>query len=133
MKPRARAHASLLGSLILALTGGCLFLGLTACSSQPTQTESSAPPAEQAPAAAEPQRHELRGKVVSVDKAGKSLTVDHEEIPGFMGAMAMPYPVKDEKLLDNLSPGDPVTAQVVVDSSGSMGLENIAAAPKPAQ
>ena len=129
MKPRARAHASLLRSLLLALAGGCLFLGLTACSSQPTQTESSAPAAEPTPAAAEPQRHDLRGKVVSVDKAGKSLTVDHEEIPGFMGAMAMPYPVKDETLLENLSPGDPVNAQVVVDSSGTMWLENIQKTP----
>jgi len=130
MEPRARAYPSFLRSLMLPLPAGCLFLGLLACSSQPPQPEPAAQQAEPAPpAASEPQRHDLQGKVVSIDKAGKSLVVDHQEIPGFMGAMAMPYPVKDEKLLDNLSPGDPVNAQVVVDSSGSMWLENIKKTP----
>ncbi len=114
---------------ILSMAAVSLLLWLGACSSQPAQETQ---PAEQAaPAAEGPQRHDLRGKVVSVDKAAKSVTVDHEEIPGFMGAMAMPYPVKDEALLDNLSAGDPVTAEVVVDPSG-MWLENIVKAP-PAQ
>ena len=133
MKACARAHASFLHSLIFCLPAGCLFLGMLACSSQPSQTESSAPPAQPGPAAGEPQRHALKGKVVSIDKTAKSMTVDHEEIPGFMGAMAMPYAVKDDALLDSVAPGDPVTAEVVVDDSGSMWLENIQAAPKPAQ
>jgi protein SCO1/2 len=111
--------------------GVFFLLGLAACSSQPSQTEPQAQTA--APAASEPERHDLHGKVVSVDKTAKSVTVDHEEIPGFMGAMAMPYPVKDESLLDTLSPGDQVNAQVVVDGSGSMWLENVVVAPKPAQ
>ena len=118
-------------SLSLSLMGVCLLLGLAACSSQPPQTEPQAQTA--APAASEPERHDLHGKVVSIDKGAKSVTVDHAEIPGFMGAMAMPYPVKDESLLDKLSPGDQVNAQVVVDGSGSMWLENIEVAPKPAQ
>ena len=123
MKPRASADRPIIRSVLLSLAGACLLLGLAACSSQPSQTE---PQAQQAPPAASgPERHDLRGKVVSIDKAGKSVVVDHEEIPGFMGAMAMPYPVKDEALLDSVSPGDPVTAEVVVDNSGSMWLENI--------
>jgi protein SCO1 len=69
-------------------------------------------------------RYDLKGKVVSVDKPGKRLTVDHEAISGFMGAMTMAYPVKDERALDNVSPGDKVTAKVV-SSSGSYRLENI--------
>lgn len=129
MKPRARAHRSFIRSTILAITGVCLLLGLTSCSSQPSQDE---PQAQQAPPAGEPQRHDLRGKVVSIDKAGKSLVVDHEAIPDFMGAMTMPYPVKDETLLDNLSPGDQVNAQIVVDDTG-MWLENIVVAPTPTQ
>ena len=105
-----------------------LLLGLTACGSQPSSQ--TPPPAEPAaPAASGPERHELQGKVVSVDKAAKSVTVNHGEIPGFMGAMTMPYPVKDESLLNNLSPGDSVNADVVVDDSG-MWLENIKVAPK---
>ena len=127
MKPRARAQRL----WILSMAVASLLMGLTACSSQPAQDE---PQAQQAPpAAGEPQRHDLRGQVVSIDKAAKSLTVNHEEIPGLMGAMTMPYPVKDESLLDNLSPGDQVNAQVVVEEGAGMWLENIVVAPKPAQ
>jgi Cu/Ag efflux protein CusF len=57
-------------------------------------------------------------------ESGKNLTVDHEDIPGFMGAMKLAYPVKDEHLLDNLSPGDQVTAKVV-SGRGEVWLENI--------
>ena len=116
-------HARTPRSLILSITGASLFIWLTACSSPPAQNE---PQAQQAAPQTEQktERHELNGKVVSIDKAGKSVTVDHQEIPGFMGAMTMPYPVKDEHLLDNLSAGDQVKAQVVADSK-SVWLENI--------
>ena len=123
-------HARTPRSLILSITGVSLFIWLTACSSQPTQNE---PQAQQAqPTEQKTERHELKGKVVSIDKAGKSVTVDHQEIPGFMGAMTMPYPVKDERLLDNLSPGDQVDAQVVADSA-SMWLEHIVVVQKAAK
>lgn len=130
MKSRVRVHRPGLRSLLFSLAGAGLLLGLTACSSQPSQTEPQAQTAP--PAASGPERHELQGKVVSIDKTAKSVVVDHGEIPGFMGAMTMPYPVKDASLLDNLSPGDSVNADVVVDDSG-MWLENIKVAPKPAQ
>jgi Cu/Ag efflux protein CusF len=64
-----------------------LFLGLVACSPQPKPTDAQTP--AQSPQT-QPQRYDLKGKVVSVDKSGKKLTVDHEAIPGFMGAMTMP-------------------------------------------
>ena len=64
--------------------------------------------------------------MVAVDKAGKRVTVDAGDIPGFMSAMTMPYAVKDEHLLDKLSAGDQITAKVV-SSGGDIWLENIAA------
>src|SRR5262249_37563976 len=39
------------------------------------------------------QRYAMRGRVVSFDRAGRTVTVDAEAIPGFMGAMMMSYPV----------------------------------------
>ena len=117
---------------ILSIAAAGLLLWLGACSSQPAQDESQATPEPAAPAAAGPERHDMHGKIVSVDKAGKNVTVDHDEIPNFMGAMAMPYPVRDESQLDTLKPGDEVNAQVVVDESG-MHLENIVVAPPAGQ
>ncbi len=70
-------------------------------------------------------RYHLKGKVVSIDKQGKMVNVDSEAIPGFMDAMTMPYQVKPESELDKLSPGDAVTADVVVDDERAW-LENVA-------
>jgi protein SCO1/2 len=110
---------------MLSIAGVSLLLWLGACSSQPAQ-QAQPEPAPSAEGGS--QRHDLHGRVVSVDKAAKTLVVDHDEIPNFMGAMAMPYAVKDESLLDSLEPGNEVNAEVVVDPSGSMWLENIVVA-----
>jgi protein SCO1/2 len=117
---RAGTHAALLLSATIAALG----LGLMSCSSEPRQSDAqTAAPAQSQQAPTE--RYDLKGKVVAVDKPGKRLTVDHEAIPGFMGAMTMPYPVRDEHLLDNLSPGDRITAKVV-SAGGEFWLENVA-------
>lgn len=111
---------------ILSMTFAWFSIGAIACSSPPKQNDAPPPAAAQPPQAqqTQPQRYDLKGKVVSVDKSGKMLTVDHGDIPGFMGAMTMPYPVKDPHLLDNLSPGDQITAKVV-SAGGDVWLENI--------
>ena len=112
-------------------------LALTGCGSQTEESRPAAPAAAQtaapAPAAAsEPQRYDMIGKVVAVDKEGKTLTVDHGDIPGFMMAMTMPYPVKDAALLDKVAAGDQITAKVV-SAGGEYWLENVVAAPPPAK
>jgi protein SCO1/2 len=116
---QAQAKPGTKPSWILILAAGVSFcVGLTACSSQ--NKPQSQPQ--------ETKRFPLHGKVVSIDKAQKKLEVDHDAIPGFMGAMAMPYPVKDERLLEGLAPGDEITAQVVVGDG--VWLENIVVVKK---
>jgi protein SCO1/2 len=73
--------------------------------------------------------YHLKGTVIQVDKAQQRLVVNHEAIPGFMAAMAMPYPVADARTLDQLSPGDQITADVVVGQS-EIHLENIVVVKK---
>jgi Cu/Ag efflux protein CusF len=63
--------------------------------------------------------YELKGKVVTVDPANKSVTLDHEDIPGLMKAMKMDFPVEDAKLLDGLKPGDLVQGRVKKSDSGA--------------
>ena len=75
-------------------------------------------------------RYHLKGKVVSVDKRANMANIDGEDIPGFMGAMTMPYQVKPVSELDKLSPGDAITADVVVQDDNSW-LENIAVTSHP--
>jgi protein SCO1/2 len=74
-------------------------------------------------------RYHLEGTVISIDKPQQRVVVDHKEIPGFMGAMAMPYPVADPKDLDRLAPGDQITADVVVGDN-RVRLANIVVVKK---
>ena len=76
------------------------------------------------PAASQTVRYDFKGKVVSIDRSARRVTVDHEAIPGFMGAMTMAYPVRDARVLDTLSAGDEVTAKLVT-SDGTYWLEDI--------
>ncbi|HYO91639.1 MAG TPA: SCO family protein [Pyrinomonadaceae bacterium] len=71
-------------------------------------------------------RYDLKGKVVSVSKAENRVSVAHEEIPGYMDAMTMPFAVRknDYWTLDVLKPGDKLTAVLVVDG-GLSWIENI--------
>jgi protein SCO1/2 len=82
-------------------------------------------------------RYPLRGKVVSVDKAKKKATIEHEAIPGFMEAMTMDFPIRENWVWENLSPGAEVHAELVVDSTADepYWLEKIGivALPQPGQ
>jgi len=66
---------------------------------------------------AKPARYDLRGKVLLKNQDANEITVDHEDIPGFMSAMAMPYKAKGAGSLD-VEPGDKITATVVVSGNG---------------
>jgi protein SCO1 len=81
------------------------------------------------PSQSQVRRYHLKGTVVQIDKAQQHLVVNHEEIPGFMGAMTMPYPVVDAQTLDRLSPGDQITADVVVNPN-EIHLENVVVVKK---
>jgi len=63
----------------------------------------------------QPRRYELKGKVVSVDKRGKTVTIAHEAIPGYMEGMTMAFRLKDERGLDTLQAGDSVQATLVIE------------------
>jgi protein SCO1/2 len=60
------------------------------------------------------QRYDLKGKVVSVDKAKEQVTLAHEPVEGYMDAMTMPFTVRDRWALDELAPGQEVEATLVV-------------------
>ncbi|MBX3243366.1 MAG: SCO family protein [Acidobacteria bacterium] len=62
-------------------------------------------------------RYDLRGKVVSVDRAAKKAEIDHEEIPGFMPRMTMSFPVKEDWVWEDLKPGVEIQATLVVDNA----------------
>jgi protein SCO1/2 len=105
-------------SLAIALT--CVS-ALTSCTKKSPETNTQT--TQQQPDASV-KHYQLTGRVIAVDKPNKSLTVDGDEIPGFMSAMQMPYDVKDPGLMEKLAPGDKISADVVVKGDDSW-LENI--------
>jgi len=97
----------------------CLFvLAFSACNRAPSQ-----------PTTANPQsatkRYSLEGKVISIDKQSGTANINNEPIPGFMDSMLMPYAIKPPAALDQLRPGDSITADVVVAEPGNYWLENV--------
>ena len=69
-------------------------------------------------------RYRLSGRVISTDVNASQLVVDHKDIPGFMNAMTMTYRMNDASALKSLSPGDEISADVVVQGN-NVWLENI--------
>ena len=107
--------------LVLFLISILLF---AACQKAETQT----------PASADAKRYPLKGTVLSVDKANKKAEIKHEEIPGYMEAMTMNFPIRADWVWEDLTSGAEIRAELVVDNDGYW-LENIGivAAPNPNQ
>jgi Cu/Ag efflux protein CusF len=60
-------------------------------------------------------QHEVKGKVVAVDAAKKSITLDHEAIPTLkMGAMKMEFTLESPEVARGLRPGDRVQGHLKV-------------------
>ncbi len=62
---------------------------------------------------------EVHGQIRSVDASKKTLRITHEEIPDYMPAMTMPFPVKNAALLRGLAAGDSVQFELVVTDDDS--------------
>jgi Cu/Ag efflux protein CusF len=56
--------------------------------------------------------HAFKGKVESVNEKGKMITVNNENIPGWMPSMTMTYKVDKEAVLKTVKAGDNITATV---------------------
>ena len=69
--------------------------------------------------------YSLSGRVVSKVPETHTLVVDHEEVPGFMPAMTMPYPVAASVDLSGIEPGDYIRARIVVKSDQSYWLDKV--------
>ncbi len=78
-------------------------------------------------------RYPLKGKVEALDIFDRKLTVAHEEIPGFMPAMTMPFRMPEDKgllarfrgrRLERLRRGDVITATLAVKANESW-IENV--------
>jgi|307.fasta_scaffold1224600_1 Cu/Ag efflux protein CusF len=68
-----------------------------------------------AQANAKKKSYTLHGKIEAVKGSEKKVTVKHDKIEGYMGAMTMDYKVADDAMLKKLKPGDEITATLYQD------------------
>ncbi|MEP6923603.1 MAG: SCO family protein [Pyrinomonadaceae bacterium] len=70
-------------------------------------------------------RYELDGKVISVDKQARKANIEHDEIKGYMPAMTMAFPIKDDWVIRELEPNDKISADLVVTKDAAYYIENV--------
>src|SRR5438094_4082686 len=63
------------------------------------------------------------GDVVAVDPAALEVTIRHEDIPGLMGAMTMPFHLRSADVLAGIGPGPP--ARSVWGAGGRPGARRV--------
>jgi len=61
-------------------------------------------------------RYELQGRVVAVDSGSREITVAHQDIPGLMPGMTMPFPIARDQdwVFGKIGPGDHIHATLVM-------------------
>jgi protein SCO1/2 len=89
-----------------------LALGLVGCKPAASATATGG-----SSAAETPREYSVRGVVRRVEPERRSVVVKHEEIPGFMPAMTMPFDVKEPKELNGLKPGDQISFRMLVTTN----------------
>src|SRR5258705_9889249 len=83
----------------------------------------------------------LQGQILSVASDHQQAVIKHGAIKGLMPGMTMPYKVREQRWLDNITPGDLIEATLVVASNdayltsvtkvGQAPLENLSANEPP--
>jgi protein SCO1/2 len=83
--------------------------------------------------APETHAYQLTGQILVVKPDTNEVLVRHQDIPGFMPAMTMPYVVKDPALIKDRVAGDLITATLTVgaDSAYLSSITKTGTAPLP--
>ncbi len=99
---------------------GVALLTLTAsCKKKLSETTSAPPPAPATTTDSPTQVFQVKGTVMELQPAEKSVRIKHEEIPGYMAAMTMSFDVRDTNELAGLEAGDTVAFRMMVtDTDG---------------
>jgi len=63
--------------------------------------------------------YSVTGTIRKIKAEEKMVVIDHQEIPGYMEAMVMPFYVKDLKVLEGFKAGDAVKFEYHVQDTDS--------------
>jgi protein SCO1/2 len=103
--PRPATNRTLSATIGTSLLALILLFPLTSCSKTPPS-----------------KRYELEGRVVAVDPANRQLTIAHQDIPGLMKGMTMPFTVSksSEGIFQAIAPGDSIRATLVLSDHAEL-------------
>jgi len=94
-------------------------VGLGACRAPGDGAEADAGvQAAGAPESVEVQSYAATGVVRSVTPSGSHAVIAHDDIPGFMDAMTMPFPVAGPEVVEGVVPGDTIGFRFTVGPDG---------------
>lgn len=93
-----------------------LILPLAGCQENVPSSESEIPVRTVADAV---RSYDVRGKLIEIRQGGREALIAHEEIPGYMSAMTMPFAVKEPAELSDVAPGDVVTFRYEIQGTSS--------------
>src|SRR5262245_31235755 len=93
-------------------------LSAAGCGRRPDSADAPLLPAKKEDSGTKVQEYKLVGLVKGVDRGAKEVTIRHEEIPGFMAAMTMPFHVDDPATLEEVQVGDEVEGKLRVERRG---------------
>jgi protein SCO1/2 len=77
------------------------------------------------------ERYAARGMVVKVDPVSRTLVISHDDIPGLMPAMTMPFEVRNARELSGVKPGAIVAFTLVLDDEAPAAGGRRASGPGP--
>ena len=77
--------------------------------------------------------YRIEGQILAIDPVTRQVTIRHEDIPGLMSGMTMPFKVKDPSVLTGKLPGDLVNGTLMVTPTESYltRLTTVGAMPLP--
>jgi Cu/Ag efflux protein CusF len=65
-------------------------------------------------------QYDFKGKVTAINPDNMEVTLDHEDIPGLMSAMVMPFKVAYPTLLKDIQVGDKVEGKLEKRDTGNV-------------
>ena len=99
---------------INALFFGLMLFASAACEGEPADSAESLT-----------ESYETQGEVRRIEADARSITIAHEDVPGYMPAMTMPFAVEDLALLEGIEVGDQVRFTFEPRSGGQHVLMSI--------
>lgn len=75
----------------------------------PSAAETDAPPSAEETKGSRPEVWETKGVIKRIERDRGTITIHHEDVPGYMPAMTMPFWVESADQFEGLAEGDAVT------------------------